>query len=200
MYRDELVEHYPRLFHMACAGSWPTIRSHGLWTTEQIVSTSQGAFDEETLLARRPHSVTAEHPVLGAVTIRDQAPLRLQFLQECLTDMTLAQWLTMLNDRVFFWLHPDKLNKLLGARRYRNFEQDVLVIDTASLLDAHAENVRLSPINSGATLYPNARPAVRRPSARSRRTPSESVGADGRFATRSPSWPSSEGCTMSQRT
>ena len=38
---------------------------------------------------------------------------------------------------------------------YRTFEQDVLVIDTKSLLGAYESNVRLSPINSGATLYPN---------------------------------------------
>src|SRR4051794_24313960 len=124
MHHDELLEHYPWLFHMANAGSWPTIRRHGLWTTEQIVSTSHDAFDEQALLARRPHSVSAVHPTLGAVTLRDQAPLRLQFPQDCLTDMTQAQWLSPQNARVFFWLHPEKPAKLLGARRYRDFEQD----------------------------------------------------------------------------
>jgi hypothetical protein len=156
MHRDQLVEHYPTLFHMASAGSWPTIQTHGLWTTQQIVATSAGAFEDLALTERRPHSVTAEHPTLGPVTIRDQAPLRMQFLEGCLTDMSVRQWLDTLNDRVFFWLHPDKLDKLLGARLYRSFEQDVLVIDTKSLLDAHEDRVRLSPVNSGATLYPNA--------------------------------------------
>lgn len=156
MHRDELIEHYPALFHMASAGSWPTIQTHGLWTTQQIVATSAGAFEETALTDRRPRSITAEHPTLGRLTIRDQAPLRLQFLEGCLTDMSVAQWLDTLNDRVFFWLHPDKLDKLLGARLYRSSEQEVLVIDTKSLLDAHEARVRLSPINSGATLYPNA--------------------------------------------
>lgn len=156
MHRDELVELYPNLFHMASAGSWPTIQAHGLWTTEQIVRTSEGVFDETVLSERRPRSVAGTHPTLGPLTIRDQAPLRPQFLDACLTDMTAAQWLETLNNRVFFWLHPDKLAKLLGARLYRSSEQDVLVIDTASLLDAHESRVRLSPVNSGATLYPNA--------------------------------------------
>jgi len=156
MHRDELVEQYPSLFHMASAGSWPIIQAHGLWTTQQIVATSEGMFDEAALTERRPHSITAEHPTLGCVTIRDQAPLRLQFLERCLTDMSVVQWLAILNDRVFFWLHPDKLDKLLGARLYRSSEQDVLVINTKSLLDAHEARVRLSPVNSGATLYPNA--------------------------------------------
>ncbi|MGO9381182.1 MAG: DUF7002 family protein [Mycobacterium sp.] len=144
------------LFHMASAGSWPTIRNHGLWTTQQIVGTSAGAFEDSALIARRPHSIIADHPTLERVTIRDQAPLRLQFLEGCLTDMSVEQWLGLLNDRVFFWLHPVKLDKLLGARRYRKSDQDVLVIDTQSLLSAHEARVRLSPINSGATLYPNA--------------------------------------------
>jgi hypothetical protein len=120
------------------------------------VDTSAGAFKDSALNERRPRSLTADHPTLGTVTIRDQAPLRLQFLEGCLTDMSIQQWLAILNDRVFFWLHPAKLDRLLGARLYRTFEQDVLVIDTNSLLDAHGGNVRLSPINSGATLYPNA--------------------------------------------
>ncbi len=156
MHRDELLEHYPTLFHMASAGSWSTISTHGLWTTQQIVTTSGGAFKDDALTERRPHSITAEHPTLGRLTIRDQAPLRLQFLEGCLTDMSVRQWLDTLNNRVFFWLHPDKLHKLLSARLYRSSEQDVLVIDTKSLLDAHEARVRLSPVNSGATLYPNA--------------------------------------------
>jgi hypothetical protein len=59
MHRDELVEHYPSLFHMASAGSWPIIQAHGLWTTQQIVATSEGMFDEAALTERRPHSITA---------------------------------------------------------------------------------------------------------------------------------------------
>lgn len=156
MHRDQLVEHYPTLFHMASAGSWPTIQTHGLWTTKQIVATSEGAFEDAALTQRRARSITAVHPTLGRVTIRDQAPLRLQFLEGCLTDMSIPQWLATLNDRVFFWLHPDKLDKLLGARLYRSSEHDVLMIDTKSLLGAHEARVRLSPVNSGATLYPNA--------------------------------------------
>lgn len=156
MTNDELIEKYPQLFHMAWAGSWAIIAEHGLWTTEQIVNTSEGAFDDVALRERRARSVVADHPVLGAVTIRDQAPLRLQFLQDCLTDMSVAEWLRTLNNRVFFWLHPDKLQTLLGARLYRNREHDVLTVDTASLVKSYESNIRLSPINSGATLWPSA--------------------------------------------
>jgi hypothetical protein len=98
---------------------------------------------------------------MGLITIRDQAPLREQFLQNSLVDMTMRQWLDVLNSRVFFWLHERKLLKLLNALRYRTQAHDVLTIDTAKLVHAYGQVVRLSAVNSGATLYPNASPRGR---------------------------------------
>jgi hypothetical protein len=155
---DQLVEYYPRLYHMATGGSWPTIQRHGLMPTAYIVTTSGLPSTEQAqlLTQRRPASVVLTHPTIGRVTVRDQAPLRQQFLDLALTDMTEGEWLTLLNDRVFFWLHQDKLHRLLVARRYRSNEQDVLTVDTGRLVEAYENKIRLSPINSGATLYPNA--------------------------------------------
>ena len=158
MLEDELLSKHPQLFHMAQAGSWPTIREYGLLTTDEIVSTSglPSADIEDILTHRRPNSVNVDHPRLGRVVIRDQGPLNEANLMPKLVDLSLSDWQHVLNGRVFFWLHPDKLRQLLNARRYRGEEQDVLTVDTASLLQAHRDAVRLSPINSGATLYPNA--------------------------------------------
>lgn len=155
---ERLIELHPRLFHMANAGSWQSIRRNGLLTTEQIVTSSGLSGDQASALLqeRRPYSVPIDHPTLGRVSIRDQGPLRVQFLEPKLEDVTVSEWLRILNDRVFFWLHPDKLEQLLNARRYRNLEQDVLTVDTRALVDAYQDRIRLSPINSGASLYPNA--------------------------------------------
>lgn len=155
---DRLVELHPRLYHMAAGDSWPSIHKHGLLPTTHIVGTSglDAVQQHELLVQRRGISMVINHPVYGTVTIRDQLPLRLQFLTPKLTDVTLEQWLGVLNDRVFFWLHPDKLKGLLSARAYSRKEQDVLTLDTESLVRAHLEQVRLSPINSGSALYPNA--------------------------------------------
>lgn len=155
---DELTTLYPRVYHMAQAGSWPAIRERGLLTTAQIVDAYMPPENVRTAILgqRRPHRIELNDPEKGRVVIRDQAPLREQFLATALTGMTVEEWLGILNNRVFFWLHPDKLRNLLGALRYRNEEHDVLVLDTASLVAAHDERVRLSAINSGAALYPNA--------------------------------------------
>lgn len=143
---------------MAQAGSWPAIRDHGLLSTNHIVE-SAGIHPNEVdrlLRNRRPQSVVMDHPVLGAVVIRDQGPLNLSHLR--LTDQTVEEWLSELNSRVFFWLRSEKLSQLLNARRYRSFEQDVLTIDTQSLLQDVGARAQLSPVNSGATLYPSAPP------------------------------------------
>jgi hypothetical protein len=155
---EQLVELYPRLFHMANAGSWPAIQSEGLLTTRQLVDACDPtqAVRDAILRQRRPRSFTLTHPTQGSVVVRDQIPLREDNLRACLDSITVQEWLEILNDRVFFWLHPDKLSTLLGARRYRNHEHDVITVDTGRLLATHAANIRLSPVNSGATIYPSA--------------------------------------------
>lgn len=153
-----LIEKYPQLFHMATAGSWESIRENGLWTTDHIARTSGLPTDEISRIAEqhRPESIHIEHPTLGAVTIRDQKALRPIWARDLIVDMTLEQWVQLLNGRVFFWLHPKRLAGLLGARAYKKLEQDVVVIDTASLLRAHADRIELSPMNSGATPQKNS--------------------------------------------
>jgi hypothetical protein len=79
-------------------------------------------------------------------------------LENCLTDMSPADWLETLNGRVFFWLQERRLRTLLNAGPYRAQAQTVLVLDTSSLISAHRDQVRLSRINSGATIY---KPAAR---------------------------------------
>lgn len=155
---SELTERYPRLFHLAEAGSAQAISAHGLLPAREIVSTSALDPEEQTaILSRpRPRALTIEHPLLGKATLRDQSPLRAHILDKVLTDMTAQQWLSALNERVFFWLHPQRLDQLLSARRNRGRPHEVLVIDTASLVSAHDRRIRLSAINSGSTLYPNA--------------------------------------------
>jgi hypothetical protein len=154
---ENLIELYPRLYHMATAGSWPSIETNGLWTTEQIATTA-GLDDEQVnqlLRERRVRSVQINHPTLGPMTVRDQLPLRLALLERSLTDLTVEQWLETLNNRVFFWLHESRLERLLSAQQYRNEEHDVLVVDTRSLVEAYRDRVRLAPMNTGSTLFPN---------------------------------------------
>lgn len=44
---NELIERYPRLFHLAEAGSAQAISKHGLLPAQQIVSTSALGYAEQ---------------------------------------------------------------------------------------------------------------------------------------------------------
>lgn len=155
---DDLVRHYPKLYHMAAPGSWESIRVNGLMTTQQSVDVCKPSPEVriELLGVVRRRTVTLRHPGGYQLSIRDQAPLRAPFRDQVLTDVTLLEWLDILNNRVFFWLRQERLSQLLNALRYRRSPHDVLTVDTASLVDAYLSNIRLSPMNSGATLYPGA--------------------------------------------
>jgi hypothetical protein len=155
---EEFVETYPRVFHMAEAGTWPQIQRHGLLSTTALLDLFEVEGSERLAIesTRRPEMVRIEHPAHGAARIRDNKPLRERELLRCLDGMSPQQWFELLNGKVFFWLSERRLESLLGARAYRDRPHDVLTIDTASLIARHGGTARLASINTGATLYPNA--------------------------------------------
>ena len=156
---DAFIERYPRLFHMAEAGTWPKIQRDGLRSTTALLDLYEyaGTARREIESERRAKSVIITHPKTGeTAVIRDNIPLREQFLRVCLEEMAVTQWYELLNRKVFFWLSEERLTKLLNARHYRSRPHDVLTVDSRRLLDCHSEHITVAPINTGATLYPNA--------------------------------------------
>src|SRR5688572_22768302 len=149
-----LWEEYPRLFHMAEAGSWPSIRKHGLLSTSALLDLFEISGRERTRVEsqHRPESVTISHPKHGRAIIRDQKPMSGTALRRCLIGMMPQAWYELVNRRVYFWLVEERLNRLLMAKMYRNVEHVVLTIDTRSLVTAHEDEIRLSPINTGSTI------------------------------------------------
>lgn len=156
-----LAARFPRLYHMAQLGSWPGIERHGLLSTSALLDLFEISGDRRDRLEtrHRPQSSSIVHPVHGMAVIRDQKPMDDRGLERSLRDgLAPADWYRLLNEKVYFWLNRDRLDKLLNARAYRGVRQTVLTIDTARLLDRHAERVLLSPINSGCTKpYPQPR-------------------------------------------
>jgi hypothetical protein len=153
---EDLIRHYPRLWHMAEDGSWDSIRKHGLLSTSALLDLYKynGKARHALESARRPESVLISADELPHAVVRDQKPMTAPALEKCLTDGTTPeQWFETLNSRVFFWLSRERLRGLLNARAYRSRPQTVLTLDTASLVDANRDRIRLSPINSGATIY-----------------------------------------------
>lgn len=165
MTEAELVATYPRLWHMAEDGSWPSIQAHGLLSTAALLDHyGVDAREREKLLSqRRPKAVPLTRAGLNPAVIRDQKPMSDAALRRCLdADVTPAQWYAILNDKVFFWVSLKRLQRLLDAKAYRSQSQTIITLRTASLVAAHRDRILLSPINSGSTIM--------RPQPRGRRT------------------------------
>jgi hypothetical protein len=157
-----LSARYPELYHVTGCGAAPGILRHGLLCTSSLLELfdAEEALRTQALSQRRVASISLQHAALGSAQIRDQIPLSLKRLEGALTDMTVQQWLVLLNSLCFFWPTTGRVKRLLGAPHYAELEHDVLVFDTAALIAAHGERVRLAAINTGAT-RPFARPRGR---------------------------------------
>lgn len=153
---DFLWAQYPYLWHMAEAGSWPSIRDYGLLSTSALLDRYE--VDDEVRAAvlgeRRPTGVTISRKGMPNAVIRDNIPMSDGGLRKCLQDgLTPSDWYRMLNQRTFFWVSRVRLQRLLSARAYRNRRQTILTVNTRTLVEAHKDRVELSPINSGSTIF-----------------------------------------------
>ena len=149
---EELAARHPRLFHMAEAGSWPSIRQRGLLSTSALLDLFEVPEQERPALEarRRPESVKLRHPVHGVAWLRDNKPVNLTVLRRTLYDWSEEQYFRALNRRVFLWLDRTRLDGLLASPSYQGRRHDLLELDTAGLLERHGDRVELSAVNSGA--------------------------------------------------
>lgn len=154
MDKQEFISRYPQLFHMAADGSWPSIKVHGLMSTRALVDFYQPSDEIRRAILEevRRRNFILMREGLPAATVRDQLPLK--FLKDCLLPgVTELDFLNALNERVFFHVSRERLERLLGARAYRRHPHHVLTLDTARFLETHPD-AELSPYNSGSVHLP----------------------------------------------
>ena len=153
---EELAERYPRLFHMAAAGSWPLIERHGLCSTSALLDLFDVSGERRIELEarHRPEPVEICRRGIGRAMVRDRKSMNDGKLRGCLRDcLKPRDWYRILNSKVFFWPTRARLEGMLNANAYKNRRHTVLIVDTESLIAAHPERVTLSPIDSGSTLF-----------------------------------------------
>jgi hypothetical protein len=155
---DYIAARWPRLFHMAEAGSWSSVQRHGLLSTTALLDLFEvtGAEREALEAGRRSESVEINHRDHGTAWIRDNKPINETVLRRTLVGMSLAEWYRTLNGRVFFWLTEERLDRLRSAPAYRARTHDILILDTQALLAVYADRVELAHLNSGA-VHPSAK-------------------------------------------
>ena len=65
----------------------------------------------------------------GRAVIRDQRPLNRANLEKILDGVSVQQYCRLLNDKTFFWVSRERLDRLLGARMYRGKPHDMLTVE-----------------------------------------------------------------------
>ena len=152
---DELLVKCPRVFHMAHRTSWPSIEKHGLLSTTALLELFEYSGPARSKLESqwRPVSVRIEHPVHGIAWIRDQAVMPDRDLEAVLIGVTPGEWYEFLNRKTFFWGEKRRLQNFLMARNYHNDSHCVITVNTAALVEKHAQEITLCSINSGLVYY-----------------------------------------------
>jgi uncharacterized protein DUF7002 len=145
-------------YHWADPANLPSIRRHGLLSTERLISLAglNGAKRAGMLSQYRPNRL--ELP--NGIVIRDRTPMPPDLLAKALTPgVSPSDWYRLLNGFVFLWGSFERAERHRVA--FGRSSQVLLVFDAALLLTELGDRILLSPINSG-----NAR---RRPAPRSPR-------------------------------
>jgi len=133
------------VYHLADESNWPSIQEYGLLSASELMRASGIEPDSRIRLERTQRLSHTELP--SGVHIRDQRPMPPSALEACLIGLSPADWYALVNARVFFWLDPDRLNRQRAACKSRT--QVVLSVSTARLLDAHRDQMAVTPINTG---------------------------------------------------
>lgn len=153
---SELISTYPRVFHSASGLAWPSIKQHGLLSTQRLLFLFDVSPErqKELLTQRRSKSVKLAAPGLPSAVIRDQKPMN--FLEEKIEPGgSVESFLTAINSRVFFWPSVERLERLRNAKEYRNVEQVILHVDTKMLVERYESQIELCRFNSGAITQHN---------------------------------------------
>lgn len=155
---DQFVDKYPRLFHMAEAGTWPSIRDRGLLSATAALDLLCIEGDDRIAYesAQRTQAMELSPGQASPIVLRHQRAMPPDRLAVALVDGTRPeQWYRLINGRVFFWADEARLHRMLAARDHRRRAYDVLTLDSRRLVERHRERLWLCHMHSG-----NTRPAA----------------------------------------
>ena len=150
---DEFLDKCPVLCHVAAPGAWSSIREHGFRTAAQLIAAADLTDDERATLLNEPRRETVTLSVSGrAVQLRDQAPLlkRRDVGSLMGDDMTVADWIQVLNERVYLFADRTAMAKVLSKYVDVDGAQEVITLSPRRFIETFRSVVELSDQNTGA--------------------------------------------------
>lgn len=141
-----------QMWHVAPAGAWEAISSGGLRTAQQLIEAADVDDETRTTLLTTPRAEPVRLTVDGTeVTLREQeALLRPDVTSRLEPGTTLADWVAMLNRRVYLFTDKAAMLKMLEKSVERDGAHEVLAFSPRRLLEAAGPGIELSAQNSGA--------------------------------------------------
>lgn len=150
---DQFLARCPSLWHVAPVGAWDHISRVGFRTAEQLIGDAKLEDDERAALLSQPRRDTVNLSIDGSdVVLRDQGQLfaRAEGAPVVEDGLDVADWVRMLNKRVYFFADTIPMRKMLEKYVERDGAQDLLVLSPMRLLDSVRPQIQLASQNTGA--------------------------------------------------
>ena len=144
----EFALHFPKLYHLAFASNLNSISTIGLLSASGLAD-HYSFTPEERLACVEKRRLCNQN--LHGIILRDQQPAPESKMKSCLVKITIPEWLGLLNSKVFFFVELKKALRL--AETYGAYDNILLEVDTARLLEKYAANASLCRFNAGAFLF-----------------------------------------------
>ncbi|CAN5513027.1 hypothetical protein BH10ACT1_BH10ACT1_42940 [soil metagenome] len=147
MNQDEFLKWCPRLWHVAPAGAWELIRERGLRTSEQLIQAADLEDGDRARLLTEYRLTEARFVVDGEpVVLRDQERLSARKDTAAILgdDLTLADWVSLLNRRVYLFCDRGPMETHLRKMSAVHGAQDVLVFSPMRLYDTYRSQLELA--------------------------------------------------------
>ncbi len=137
MTKTRAIQH---VYHLADERNWQSIQTDGLMSATALLEKNKL---DSWIFCHRPDAIELNN---GSI-IRDQRPMPPSALQRCLTpNLTPADWYSLLNQRIFFWIDLERLHR---QRLACASPQYILTIDAPRLLEKYAAHTTVTAFNTG---------------------------------------------------
>jgi hypothetical protein len=150
---DQFLNRCKLVCHVGPLGVWDQISKHGFRTAEQLIEASDLPEDEKALLSSTPRRESVRLNVEGdEVHLRDQGPLfARKDLDSVLGDgLEVADWIRLLNRRVYFFNDETQMRKLLDKYVELEGAQEVVWLSPFRMLEVEGLRLELTRQNTGA--------------------------------------------------
>jgi hypothetical protein len=153
---EQFLNRCKLICHVAPAGAWEQISGQGFRTAEELILDADLDDEDRKHLLSTPRKESVRLRVGGQdVILRDQGPLYARKDLKAILEsgLDVSDWITLLNQRVYFFTDETPLKKFLDKYVEQDGAQDVIWLSPLKLLGVEEIRIELSSQNTGAVAH-----------------------------------------------